>query len=328
LLSSCDNFFAINTAADAAGEQVVLSRQDRRPEQGTSPIAANVALVNSTSLRPPAQSERVALAVEMVGHAGAVAAIVAVIALPIMFWNRVSDEALIGVGTFVAVLLLIAGSGLPPGGRGARVGSGYWLSSVAATVSTLAIALTLYGHRDDGSGVAVAAALAVVAYAAALWWRRRLGLQAVAFFLSLQLPLEVHFHPWNWAVDSRWVVAGPWCIAAAWFASAAKGLVRPRRVGLATAAVGALAITLWGGLTSGSALALGLVTLAGVACAGVAMQEALLLGLSAVATAPLVWLAIARWMSHSPRGDVVVVVAGVVLSGAAALAVGSWATTE
>jgi hypothetical protein len=271
--------------------------------------ASDVAAPTSRAPRPAPES----LLTEALSYLGGVLVLLAGGLLTTRLWDDLDlgGRALLAAAT--TALLLGAGLLVPRrlGPAGQRVRRALWLLSTAAFAGLLAV-VTTDGLDREGAGVGMLVGGGTAVYAAALWWRERSAIQQLALFAaSVGFVAATGIELLG---DHQGLVPGlaVLVLAALWGVAAHRGLVTPRRPGIAAGG----ATALFGGLVTtgserGAAFVLAVVVVVAVVALAVLLDELPLLGIGAVGAVFILPSAVGHFFPSVVGAAVVLLVAGV-----------------
>jgi hypothetical protein len=258
------------------------------------------------------------LVVEGLGYLGAVLAAVAGFIALRQLWPGFPPSAGLAFAATATAVLLLAGFALRTTGHPefGRLRSALWLASAASLAAAVGLATSPgFWGLSPVSGLLVTEA-AFTAYAAALWWRSRATLQHLALFAGAAALTGTGIAE-AWPGPGDWLPGlGVWVLSLLWGIAVSREYLTPQTAGYAAAGIGLLVgAQLTMDLAAGQAL--GVVTVAGLLAAGIALHRVLLPGLGAVGAIWILPQAAGRYLPGGAWAATAVFLAGLVILGVA-----------
>jgi hypothetical protein len=284
---------------------VVTEEQARaiRALAAESPAAA-------TPARTPGASRSRAAVGEVLGYLGGVLASVSAFLVASEYWPELADGVRVGLMAATTGGLVTAGLVLHDAVRPAlaRLGAFLWAVSAAAFAFTVVLAVRDVGgiHEDNAL---VTAAWATAAYAGAMWWRRRRGLQHATTFTALAAAIVLTMVVVDAGLAS-FAGLGLWALGLGWLMLALRDVLHPPGTGLVLGALAALV----GPLTAGRwELLLGLATASCLVAVSIWLRHTTLLGLGVAGLFVSIPAAIFTFFGDDVGAPVAFFLVGVVL---------------
>jgi hypothetical protein len=266
---------------------------------------------------PAAATRRAPLAVEALGYAGGVLAIVAGFAAVPDLWPGIPAAAELAFAGVAAAALAAGGALVRTGDDPAfgRLRSVLWLLSTASLAAFAALLAGRIWQVSPASTTLVAAATAT-GYAAVLWLRSATVLQHLGLFAAAAALAGAAVDRADPGLGAWGPGLAVWVLSAGWGIAVLRGYLRPVPAGYLAAGAGLLTgAQLTMDVAAGHILAL--VTMAGLLAAGVALRRAGLVGLGAFGVLVMVPQTAARYLPASAAAPLAIFVVGLVLLGSA-----------
>jgi hypothetical protein len=258
-----------------------------------------------------------AYTIEALGYLGATLTVVASFVTVGELWPDMPVIEQLGLAAAGAVVLAIASYVVPGAGSGVFAR----LRSILRLLSTACVAMFagLFGEQvlhlaEDDTFLLTAVAAAAVACG---WWLLdKVALQHITMFAALIMTVVAIALAAAPMIPSWWVGTIVWSCSGAWALLAHRGLVPPRRTGLAVAVVGLVAASpVMNRFALGTLLALG--TVAVLLAVGIRARQPWLLASGALETFLTVPQAAEQYLPESVAAPLAVFLVGVVLVGIA-----------
>lgn len=312
-------------AAEAARAEAARSQPGAPPPAAPVPAAQAAAAAapapqapGAAEPGPPPAARRLPLAVEALGYAGGILAIVGGVLAVGALWPGIPDWAALLLAAVATVALGTGGALVRAGSDPAfgRLRSLLWLLATVGLAGVGGILTSQILHFSDFASIVTTFAATTVV-AAGFWWLTRTAAQELVLFASAAALTGTAI---GWAVgdhNTLWASGlGVWLLSALWGVAVMRGYLGPRWAGYLAAGAGLLVgaqLT----LDEAAGHVLAIATVAGLLTAGVLLRRVLVVVLGAVGMVVVIPQTATRYLPSEAGTPLSILVVALVVLGLA-----------